>query len=48
MTNNEMNMVIALTSDILPHSSPQMIGSVINFLQPGKFSVDDHEQHKIL
>ena len=45
---NEMNMLIALTIDTLPHSSSPVIGSVINFLQPGKFSLCNHEQHKIL
>ena len=45
---NEMNILIALTIDTLPHSSSPVIGSVINFLQPGKFGVCNHEQHKIL
>ena len=37
MTNkmlNEMNILIAPTSNTLPYSSPPVIGSVINFLQP--------------
>jgi len=40
---NEMNMLIALTIDTLPHRNSSVIGSVNNFLQPGKFSVCNHE-----
>jgi len=43
-----MNMLIALTIDTLPHSRSPVIDSVINFIQTGKFSVCNHERHKIL
>ena len=42
---NGMDWLITLKSDTLSHGSPPVIGYVINFLQPGKFSVC--KQHKI-
>ena len=39
LMSNEMIMLIALTIEKLPHCSSPVIGSVIDFLQPGKFGV---------